>query len=69
MWWQYPSVESGETWPSQFPFHELTNVVMTPHCSGWTAEQEVRKREQVVSNIAAVASGELPLHCLRQAIR
>jgi len=69
VWWQYPSVESGETWPSQFPFHELTNVVMTPHCSGWTAEQEVRKREQVVSNIAAVASGELPLHCLRQAIR
>ena len=39
VWWQYPTLEKKETWPSKFPFHELSNVVMTPHCSGWTAER------------------------------
>mmetsp|Transcript_79117 Transcript_79117/g.219881 ORF Transcript_79117/g.219881 Transcript_79117/m.219881 type:complete len:374 (-) Transcript_79117:268-1389(-) len=51
VWWQYPNPEAPEVMPSRHPFHELDNVVMTPHASGWTAESETRKVEQVAHNL------------------
>ncbi|HEY1430093.1 MAG TPA: 2-hydroxyacid dehydrogenase, partial [Stellaceae bacterium] len=36
VWWRYPDAAEPERRPSRHPFHELPNVVMTPHCSGWT---------------------------------
>jgi len=45
VWWQYPSGEPPN-WPSRRPFHELENVVLTPHCGGWAEGiDEVRFRE------------------------
>ena len=37
VWYEYPKDEEARThtWPSRFPFHELDNVVMTPHRGGW----------------------------------
>jgi phosphoglycerate dehydrogenase-like enzyme len=37
VWYQYPKddEERTHTYPSRFPFHELDNVVMTPHRAGW----------------------------------
>jgi len=55
VWWSYPSAEVPETQPSRFPFHTLPNVVMTPHISGWTAEQEERKMDQLAHNLDAAA--------------
>src|SRR4030095_452862 len=35
VWYRYPA-GPGPTLPSRRPFHELPNVLMTPHVSGWT---------------------------------
>jgi len=60
VWWQYPTAEQPERWPSRHPFHELDNVVMTPHLSGWSREQEARKAAQMAANFGAVAEGRTP---------
>ena len=38
VWYRYPSAGEPEPRPSSLPFHELDNVIMTPHCSGCTPE-------------------------------
>ena len=35
VWYRYPT-SPGPALPSAYPFHELENVIMTPHVSGWT---------------------------------
>ncbi len=36
VWYRYPADEAGRsaTLPSAYPFHELDNVVLSPHCGG-----------------------------------
>ncbi len=46
VWWNYPG--QGECEPSEFPFHTLDNVVMSPHCGGTTVDTEQRRMESVV---------------------
>mmetsp|Transcript_120717 Transcript_120717/g.336846 ORF Transcript_120717/g.336846 Transcript_120717/m.336846 type:complete len:369 (+) Transcript_120717:71-1177(+) len=55
VWWQYPTKKEPEVLPSKHPFHELDNVMMTPHSSGWTSEQEERKLAQVAHNTQQAA--------------
>ena len=33
VWWQYPTAAEPNRRPSRRPFHELPNVLMTPHSS------------------------------------
>lgn len=47
-WYNYPTAASPAVFPSVFPFHELPNVVMTPHMSGWTGGT-VRRRQLVIA--------------------
>lgn len=60
VWYVYPGSdeERRSTLPSRFPFHELDNVVMTPHSAndvrGWR-EAAVR---DVFATLAAIARGE-----------
>jgi phosphoglycerate dehydrogenase-like enzyme len=57
-WYQYPAPGGGGCMPSALPFHELTNVVMTPHMSGWT-DGTIRRRQQVMAdNIRRRLRGE-----------
>ncbi len=35
-WYAYPYSDRSVVLPSALPFHELPNVLMTPHMSGWT---------------------------------
>jgi phosphoglycerate dehydrogenase-like enzyme len=43
VWYQYPEERGGQALPSKFPFHELNNVIMTPHSSAWTLPHKRRK--------------------------
>lgn len=58
VWYQYPSLENPEIQPSRFAFHELENVIMTPHNSGWTEETIDRRWRFVAANLDRLARGE-----------
>jgi len=57
-WWQYPNAAEPERRPSRFPFHELPNVIMTPHCSGWTEGMVRRRWDEIAENIRRFVAGE-----------
>ena len=58
VWWQYPKAR-GER-PFTKPFHELPNVVMTPHV-GWAIPgQAARSMEAACENIARFLDGAPP---------
>jgi phosphoglycerate dehydrogenase-like enzyme len=50
-WYSYPSAASPEVHPSSLPFHELPNLVMTPHMSGWTHGTIRRRKQTIADNI------------------
>jgi phosphoglycerate dehydrogenase-like enzyme len=58
VWWQYPSATEPERRPSRHPFHELPNVIMTPHCSGWTEGMVRRRWDEVADNLNRFVRGE-----------
>ena len=58
VWWRYPDASEPERRPSRHPFHELPNVIMTPHCSGWTEGMVARRWAEVAGNINRFARGE-----------
>ena len=43
-WYVYPAAGEPDPYPSRRPFHELPNVIMTPHASGWTDKVDRRWR-------------------------
>jgi phosphoglycerate dehydrogenase-like enzyme len=64
-WYQYPTPGQPETLPSKLPFHELTNIVMTPHMSGWT-NGTIRRRQQVMAdNIQRRLRGDACVNVVR----
>jgi phosphoglycerate dehydrogenase-like enzyme len=57
VWFRYPT-DAAPTHPARRPFHELPNVLLTPHVSGWT-EGMLRARVRLIAdNIERVARGE-----------
>ncbi len=50
VWYQYP-VEDINTFPSKFPFHELDNIILSPHCSGNAIECEILVAEEILANL------------------
>jgi len=58
VWWRYPDTTEPERRPSRYPFHELPNVIMTPHCSGWTEGMVARRWAEVAGNINRFVRGE-----------
>jgi phosphoglycerate dehydrogenase-like enzyme len=57
-WYRYPTPEHRDAAPSALPFHELSNVVMTPHMSGWTRGTIARRQVTIAENILRCARGE-----------
>lgn len=59
VWYQYPATpaERTNTPPSRFPFHELDNVVMSPHRAGWLSEAEHDRMAGLASLLNAAAEG------------
>jgi phosphoglycerate dehydrogenase-like enzyme len=59
VWYAYPSAP-GMTRPSTCPFHELDNVLMTPHISGWTDGMLEARCSLIAENIERVSKGLSP---------
>jgi phosphoglycerate dehydrogenase-like enzyme len=57
-WYRYPTPGQLHCAPSDLPFHELTNVVMTPHMSGWTTGTISRRQQAMAENIRRLGRGE-----------
>jgi len=65
-WYRYPQPGDVATLPAQLPFHELSNVLMTPHMSGWT-NGTIRRRQAVIAgNIRRRFSGETLENVVRE---
>jgi len=58
VWWQHWSPEHPDRRPSRFPFHELPNVLMTPHCSGFTEGTADRRWGDLAANLDRFVRGE-----------
>lgn len=60
VWWVYPSGTKGQ--PFHRPFHELPNVVMTPHNANAIPGQRRWAMEAAVDNVLRFLRGDTPLH-------
>lgn len=52
VWYNYPDNIDVEVPMAAYPFHELPNLVMTPHCSGRTDEMFERRWMEIAKNLA-----------------
>ncbi|MCU4180437.1 2-hydroxyacid dehydrogenase [Bosea sp. BH3] len=57
-WYRYPQPNDPAPLPSRLPFQELSNVLMTPHMSGWTNGTIRRRQAVIAANIRRRFSGE-----------
>jgi len=63
VWYCYPR-EPGLSAPATRPFHELPNVLMTPHVAGWTDGMLEARAKLIAENIRRVACGVTPLNLI-----
>ena len=63
VWYRYP-VAAGPAMPSSQPFHELSNVIMTPHVSGWTEDMLQARAKVIADNIERIGRGLTPLNAI-----
>jgi phosphoglycerate dehydrogenase-like enzyme len=57
VWWRYPDSRAATAEPSAYPFHELDNVVMTPHVSGRSEGTRNGRAAFVVEQLVRLAEG------------
>jgi phosphoglycerate dehydrogenase-like enzyme len=64
VWYVYPKTEEerGDTAPSEFPFGELDNVVMSPHRGGQADRTEQLRAEHLARTLNALANGKEAPH-------
>ncbi|MCJ7717002.1 MAG: hypothetical protein MUO54_10860 [Anaerolineales bacterium] len=61
VWYNYPNSDEdrAHTFPADYPFHELDNVVMSPHRGGLVKETEQLRMIDLARSLNAAAKGEL----------
>ena len=61
VWYRYPPPDDPaartHTPPSEFPFHELDNVVMSPHRAGWAPDTDRDRMVELHRVLQAMADG------------
>lgn len=62
VWYNYPKEpqDRSHTAPADYPFHELENVVMSPHRGGGSTETERLRMQHLANSLNAAARG-LPI--------
>ena len=62
VWYRYPGRDGDpkNTPPAEHPFHELDNVVMSPHRGGWLHEAEALRMRDLAELLNALAREEDP---------
>jgi phosphoglycerate dehydrogenase-like enzyme len=62
VWYVYPKggggPETRSTFPGRRPFHELPNVVLSPHRASYTERMHTEQWDDVVENVQRIARGE-----------
>ena len=54
VWYAYPPPGPPSlVYPSKYPFHELPNVILSPHVGGFTPQATQLNTDQVIENITA----------------
>lgn len=64
-WYTYPEDDNDIVHPSRYPFHELDNLIATPHMSGWSRGTIDRRQQVMAENIRRLADGEELLNIVR----
>jgi phosphoglycerate dehydrogenase-like enzyme len=61
VWYNYPADVNGRacTLPANFPFHELDNVVMSPHRGGQTLDSDRLRMAHLAQLLNCAARGEV----------
>ncbi|MET0703870.1 MAG: 2-hydroxyacid dehydrogenase [Mycobacterium sp.] len=57
VWYRYPGAD-GRGAPSELPFAELSNVLITPHSSGVTSDTFRGRVDDIAANIGRLSRGE-----------
>ena len=68
-WYVYPTAQRAHPYPGTYPFHELDNIIMTPHMSGWTHGTIRRRQEVMAENIRRIREGKPLRNSVLQANR
>lgn len=68
-WYAYPTSDQRTKQPSALPFHELDNVVMTPHMSGWTNGTIKRRQHTIAENVNRRLQGRDCVNIVKEAAR
>lgn len=58
VWYHYPASAEGPVWPSQFPFQDLPNVVLSPHRAGDTDATESLRVAALARLLRSVLVGD-----------
>jgi phosphoglycerate dehydrogenase-like enzyme len=64
VWYRYPAGREI-CFPSQYPFHKLRNLILTPHVAGWTSATFRQRFRTIAGNIDRMASGREILNVVR----
>lgn len=61
VWYNYPKIgKAHDTMPADYPFHELSNVVMSPHAASHTEAAEHADIDETMNNLLHyIKTGEL----------
>jgi len=68
VWYDYPPSHQISGRPAALPFHELPNILMTPHASGWTEGLLPRRNRAIADNLNRLARGESLVNVVRPAV-
>lgn len=64
-WYNYPERPGATAMPARLPFHDLSNIVMTPHMSAWTDGLIGRRQATIAENIRLIGAGAEPKNIVR----